>query len=216
MKNALIPAVTVLASTRASARRRGDHRDDLRVAGRRAPDRLRDLREGLPIVQAGLRRRRRYTASTCLVTKETQRVHQAHHAGGSATRPTSNHLLVESVATPQGPRHRVICSLGALAPAPERRVARPRPEALRPRSPARRPSCPMPPSRRWRRGRARRAAARALPRPGADGSTVDTDRVDGRRRAGSRARCTSAIRCGAARAGRDPGRAGLSRRGRGG
>ena len=29
-----------------------------------------------------------------------------------------NHLLVESVATPQGPRHRTICSLGALAPAP--------------------------------------------------------------------------------------------------
>ncbi len=30
-----------------------------------------------------------------------------------------NHLLVESVATPQGPRHRTICSLGSLAPAPE-------------------------------------------------------------------------------------------------
>ena len=29
-----------------------------------------------------------------------------------------NHLLVESVATPQGPRHRTICSLGTLAPAP--------------------------------------------------------------------------------------------------
>ncbi|MBI2325562.1 MAG: IS1634 family transposase [Chloroflexi bacterium] len=29
-----------------------------------------------------------------------------------------NHLLVESVATPKGPRHRVICSLGKLAPAP--------------------------------------------------------------------------------------------------
>jgi len=29
-----------------------------------------------------------------------------------------NHLLVESVATPNGPRQRVICSLGALAPAP--------------------------------------------------------------------------------------------------
>lgn len=29
-----------------------------------------------------------------------------------------NHILVESVATPSGPRHRVICSLGALAPAP--------------------------------------------------------------------------------------------------
>jgi transposase len=29
-----------------------------------------------------------------------------------------NHLLVESVATPNGPRHRTICSLGSLAPAP--------------------------------------------------------------------------------------------------
>ena len=29
-----------------------------------------------------------------------------------------NHLLVESVATPAGPRHRTICSLGSLAPAP--------------------------------------------------------------------------------------------------
>jgi hypothetical protein len=29
-----------------------------------------------------------------------------------------NHLLVESIATPHGPRHRTICSLGTLAPAP--------------------------------------------------------------------------------------------------
>ena len=29
-----------------------------------------------------------------------------------------NHILVESVATPAGPRHRVVCSLGSLAPAP--------------------------------------------------------------------------------------------------
>jgi transposase len=29
-----------------------------------------------------------------------------------------NHLLVESVATPEGPRHHVVCSLGSLAPAP--------------------------------------------------------------------------------------------------
>jgi transposase len=28
-----------------------------------------------------------------------------------------NHVLVESVATPKGPRHRVVCSLGSLAPA---------------------------------------------------------------------------------------------------
>ena len=30
-----------------------------------------------------------------------------------------NYLLVESVATPKGPRQRVICSLGALAPGPQ-------------------------------------------------------------------------------------------------
>jgi len=30
-----------------------------------------------------------------------------------------NYLLVESVATPKGPRQRVICSLGALAPGPK-------------------------------------------------------------------------------------------------
>lgn len=30
-----------------------------------------------------------------------------------------NHLLVKSVATPKGPRHNVVCSLGSLKPAPE-------------------------------------------------------------------------------------------------
>jgi len=30
-----------------------------------------------------------------------------------------NHLLVESIATPKGPRHRVICSLGSLTPGPK-------------------------------------------------------------------------------------------------
>jgi len=37
-----------------------------------------------------------------------------HHKGKTYT----NHLLVESVHTPQGPRQRIICSLGSLAPAP--------------------------------------------------------------------------------------------------
>ena len=31
----------------------------------------------------------------------------------------TNHLLVESVATERGPRHKVICSLGSLGPAPK-------------------------------------------------------------------------------------------------
>ena len=30
----------------------------------------------------------------------------------------TNHLLVESISTPAGPRHRIICSLGSLQPAP--------------------------------------------------------------------------------------------------
>ena len=37
--------------------------------------------------------------------------------GGDKT--YQNYLLVESVATPKGPRQRVICSLGALAPGPK-------------------------------------------------------------------------------------------------
>ena len=32
----------------------------------------------------------------------------------------TNHLLVESVQTPKGPRQRTICSLGSLAPAPQK------------------------------------------------------------------------------------------------
>jgi len=31
----------------------------------------------------------------------------------------TNHLLVESVQTPKGPRQRIVCSLGSLAPAPQ-------------------------------------------------------------------------------------------------
>ena len=38
------------------------------------------------------------------------------HVNGKAYQ---NHLLVESVATPEGPRQRVICSLGSLSPAPK-------------------------------------------------------------------------------------------------
>ncbi len=33
-------------------------------------------------------------------------------------KPYTNYLLVESVHTPKGPRQRILCSLGALAPAP--------------------------------------------------------------------------------------------------
>ena len=51
-----------------------------------------------------------------------------------------NYLLVESVATPKGPRQRVICSLGALGRstgggAARRRGRRPRVIAVRPSMP---------------------------------------------------------------------------------
>jgi hypothetical protein len=38
---------------------------------------------------------------------------------GVDDKTNQNYLLVESVATPKGPRQRVICSLGALAPGPK-------------------------------------------------------------------------------------------------
>ena len=41
-----------------------------------------------------------------------------------------NHLLVESVATPAGPRHRTICSLGSLAPGPIEEWQEPRAQTL--------------------------------------------------------------------------------------
>ena len=39
----------------------------------------------------------------------------------------TNYLLVESVYTPKGPRQRIICSLGSLAPGPAPAVAEPGP-----------------------------------------------------------------------------------------
>lgn len=44
------------------------------------------------------------------IRRTTRRVHGKTY---------QNHLLVESVATPNGPRQRVICSLGSLTPAPK-------------------------------------------------------------------------------------------------
>jgi len=42
--------------------------------------------------------------------RKTQRVYKG--------KTYTNHLLVESVMTPQGPRQRTVCSLGNLEPAP--------------------------------------------------------------------------------------------------
>jgi hypothetical protein len=42
--------------------------------------------------------------------RKTQRVYKG--------KTYTNHLLVESVQTPRGPRQRTVCSLGSLEPAP--------------------------------------------------------------------------------------------------
>ena len=73
-----------------------------------------------------------------------------HHQGKTYV----NHLLVESAQTPQGPRQRVICSLGSLAPAPRKQwlwLARKLEAALSGRSSSGRSS-----GRGATRGRARR------------------------------------------------------------
>jgi transposase len=86
-----------------------------------------------------------------------------------------NHLLVESVHTPQGPRQRTICSLGSLAPAPPeewRRLARKLEGALAGQLPLAGAEAPLAPrlEQRLRAGRRRRdrsgpagAAEGALP-----------------------------------------------------
>jgi transposase len=88
-----------------------------------------------------------------------------------------NHLLVESVTTPHGPRHRTICSLGSLAPGPKEDwqglahklaaalggqrtwVPDPTAEALVATA---RPSCPRP----------------RVPRPAGDAITIHADQVE--------------------------------------
>ena len=76
-----------------------------------------------------------------------------------------NHLLVESVATPNGPRQRVICSLGALAPAPKTTwlgLA----QSFTPPSPVKPRSSRTPPSTPWRHGCGPRGARRTAPPTG--------------------------------------------------
>src|SRR3970040_2265499 len=80
-----------------------------------------------------------------------------------------NYLLVESVATPHGPRQRVICSLGALAPGPKDAwlgTAR-RLQAALARQAALRADAPL----------GARAARAPPPRPRGPGLTIDPDRV---------------------------------------
>ena len=94
----------------------------------------------------------------------------------------TNHLLVESVQTPKGPRQRIICSLGSLAPAPRqewRRLAHTLDAALAGQLPLAGTEPPLEPGvlERVQTGRRR---ARGVGRPAAPGAglvTIDADRV---------------------------------------
>jgi transposase len=101
-----------------------------------------------------------------------------HHKGKTYT----NHLLVESVHTPQGPRQRIICSLGSLAPGPPehwRQLAHKLDAALAGQLPLAGTEAPLDPGlvARVRAGR-RRAADRVRPAVATDGLlTIDPERV---------------------------------------
>src|SRR3990170_247960 len=93
----------------------------------------------------------------------------------------TNHLLVESVHTPQGPRQRTICSLGSLAPAPReewRRLAHKLEAALAGQLPLAGTEAPLAPrlERRLRAGRRRRGTpGQAAPAEGV--LTIQVDRL---------------------------------------
>ena len=96
----------------------------------------------------------------------------------------TNYLLVESVATPKGPRQRIICSLGSLAPAPPEQwldLAR-RLEASLQGQASLTPTDPQVEALVERVRQARDTSAQALPPPGTPSRAratlaVDTDRV---------------------------------------
>ena len=86
-----------------------------------------------------------------------------------------NHLLVESVATPRGPRQKLICSLGSLAPAPREdwlRLAHKLEAAVAGQLPLGTEPAPAP----GLVARVRRGRRAARPRPAA-GVVVDPERV---------------------------------------
>jgi len=93
----------------------------------------------------------------------------------------TNHLLVESIHTPKGPRQRIICSLGALSPGPREQwltLARKLEAALQ----GQRSLTPTEPQvarlvEQVRRGRAPSRTAPRAPTGPAPGATVAPDRV---------------------------------------
>src|SRR3989337_3504298 len=94
----------------------------------------------------------------------------------------TNHLLVESVLTPKGPRQRTICSLGSLEPAPYEEwlaLAHKMDSALQGQlslSGSQAPTALL--LARARKGRSQRRESATVHRPAGSFVLIDTDRVD--------------------------------------
>ena len=94
----------------------------------------------------------------------------------------TNHLLVESVLTPKGPRQRTICSLGSLEPAPHEEwlaLAHKLKSALQGQLSLSGWQAPMAPLlARARKGRRQRREPATIRRPAGSLVVIDTERVD--------------------------------------
>jgi len=94
----------------------------------------------------------------------------------------TNHLLVESVLTPKGPRQRTICSLGSLEPAPHEdwlSLAHKMESALQGQLSLPGSQAPMDPLlARARKGRRSRRELAAVRWPAGSLVVIDTERVD--------------------------------------
>src|SRR3990172_8831331 len=94
----------------------------------------------------------------------------------------TNHLLVESVLTPKGPRQRTICSLGSLEPAPYEEwlaLAHKMDSALQGQlslSGSQAPTALL--LARARKGRSQRRESATVRQPAGSLVVIDTDRVD--------------------------------------
>jgi hypothetical protein len=94
----------------------------------------------------------------------------------------TNHLLVESVLTPKGPRQRTICSLGSLEPAPHEEwlaLAHKMESALQGQLSLSRSQAPTALLlARARKGRRQRQKLATVYRPTGSLVLIDTERVD--------------------------------------
>jgi len=93
----------------------------------------------------------------------------------------TNHLLVESVLTPKGPRQRTLCSLGSLKPAPRKdwlALAHKMQAALQGQLSLQAPPAEMEPLvQRARKGRVRQQASEKISEQSSI-IAIDTDRVE--------------------------------------